>query len=186
MLISSDATKIAEVIQQGGVIAYPTEAVFGLGCDPRNQQAVERLLEIKQRSMDKGLILIAAEFEQLSNYLIPLNSSLKNKVFATWPGPVTWLLPASSHTPNWITGKHSSIAVRISSHPACQQLCHAFAQPLISTSANPSQQLPAKTIQAVVGYFQDTVDAIFDAPIGEKAMPTEIRDGLSGRVVRES
>lgn len=185
MLISSDATKIAEIIQQGGVVAYPTEAVFGLGCDPNNQQAVERLLKVKQRSVDKGLILIASEFEQLSNYITPLDNKLKKKVFATWPGPVTWLLPASNHAPNWITGKHTSIAVRISNHPACQQLCHAFSQALISTSANPCQQTPAKTIQAVIDYFQDTIDAVFDAPIGEKAMPTEIRDGLTGKIIRQ-
>ena len=184
MLISSNATKIANVIQQGGVVAYPTEAVFGLGCDPDNQKAVERLLKIKQRSVEKGLILIASEFEQLSNYLLPLSQSLKDKVLATWPGPITWLLPTTSNTPQWITGQHSSVAVRVSSHPACQQLCKALGKPLVSTSANPSQQMPAKTIQMVSTYFQQDIDAIYDAPLGKNKSPTEIRDAISGKKIR--
>ena len=92
----------AHVIQQGGIIAYPTEAVFGLGCDPLNPDAVLRLIALKQRSIDKGLVLIASTIEQLEPFMAPLETKQQEKLEASWPGPATWLVPAKLETPVWL------------------------------------------------------------------------------------
>jgi L-threonylcarbamoyladenylate synthase len=81
-------------LQRGGLVAYPTEAVWGLGCDPLRLETVRWLLALKQRPMAKGLILIAAHFSDLEPFLEPLHQGLYNRVMESWPGPVTWLLPA--------------------------------------------------------------------------------------------
>lgn len=169
---------------QGGVIAYPTEAVYGLGCDPLNPEAVERLLALKQRPMAKGLILIASDFEQLQPYLLPLSPELEGRVAGSWPGPVTWLLPARPEVPAWLRGEHTSLAVRVTAHPLAAELCRTFGGPVVSTSANISRRPPARSPLDVQRIFGDSLDYILHGPLGEQARPTEIRDGLSGRIVR--
>ena len=187
MLISSDVNVIANIIAQGGLVAYPTEAVFGLGCDPHNQATVQRLLGIKQRPVEKGLIVIAAQRSQLTHYIVPPDRALEVQLAQTWPGATTWLIEASQSVPVWIRGSHSTIAVRVSAHPACQQLCLATQSALVSTSANPASYEPARTIATLCDYFSDTdIDAIFDAPLGQSLQPTEIRDSRSNRIIRPS
>lgn len=183
MLISQDAQELATLIQHGAVVAYPTEAVFGLGCDPGNEAAVKRLLTIKQRAIEKGLILIASHLDQLAGYIE--TTEIPKQLFSSQQKPITWLVPAIAATPDWITGKHNTIAIRISQHPACQTLCDACGHPLVSTSANPAQQVPAKTKQEVITYFDNTIDAIFDASIGEYRKPSEIRDSQTGDIIRK-
>lgn len=168
----------------GGVIAYPTEAVYGLGCDPLNPAAVQRLLELKQRPMDKGLILVAADFAQLQSYLLPLPAALAQQVHASWPGPVTWLLPVRPEVPHWLRGAHDSLAVRVSAHPVVHDLCAAYGGPIVSTSANPAGQRPARNPLTVQRMFDGNVACILHAPLGGLGRPTEIRDGRTGRVVR--
>ncbi|MFW5444072.1 MAG: L-threonylcarbamoyladenylate synthase, partial [Methylococcaceae bacterium] len=131
-----------EKIDAGEVIAYPTEAVYGLGCDPLNQEAVYKLLAIKKRTVEKGLILIASSLSQLEPYL-ELNDEITSRIQASWPGPVTWIIPAQPWVPNWLTGAHSSLAVRVTAHPIAQQLCEENMGPLVSTSANTSSYPPA-------------------------------------------
>ena len=187
MLISSDVNVIANIIRQGGVVAYPTEAVFGLGCDPQNQAAVQRLLRIKQRPVEKGLIVIAAQRSQLTDYIIPPDRVLEAQLAQTWPGATTWLIEANKSVPVWIRGSHRTIAVRISAHPACQQLCLASQSALVSTSANPTSNEPARTIETLCDYFSDTdIDAIFDACLGQSLQPTEIRDSRNNQLIRSS
>ncbi|HEY0719815.1 MAG TPA: Sua5/YciO/YrdC/YwlC family protein, partial [Gammaproteobacteria bacterium] len=137
------------VLHDGGLIAYPTEAVYGLGCDPLNADAVLRLLELKQRPWQKGLILIAAEQTQLEPYLLPLDSAMLARVAPTWPGPYTWLLPARDETPWWLRGEHDTLAVRVTAHPVAAALCRAFGGPIISTSANLAGKAPATSPLAV-------------------------------------
>ena len=175
-----------EVLQQENVIAYPTEAVFGVGCNPDSETAVMRLLELKQRPIDKGLILIAADFDQLAPYLLPLDSVTHARVMATWPGAVTWILPAQPHVSPLIRGEHDTLAVRVSAHPTCRALCLRLGHPLISTSANLSTLPPARDAQAVAAQFGTLLDGIVDAPVGGQAQPTEIRQGATGEVVRAS
>lgn len=172
------------VLRRGGLIAYPTEAVYGLGCAPLDADAVLRLLALKQRPPEKGLILVAADFAQLEPYLLPLDAVLERQVAASWPGPVTWLLPARPEVPRWLRGHHDSLAVRVSAHPLVHALCAAFGGPIVSTSANPAGQRPARDALTVQRLFGARVDRILHAPLGGLGRPTEIRDGRSGRIVR--
>ncbi len=172
---------LTQILQQGGVIAYPTEAVFGLGCDPRNETAVMRLLALKQRTIDKGLILIASEFSQVSDFLLPLSEQQKQYTGAS---ETTWVFPAKENAPQWITGEFNSIAIRISKHQAVKQLCQTFGSALISTSANLSGLQPAKTTQEVLKQFNQLLDGVLDQKVGTLSKPTEIRDSVSGKIIR--
>lgn len=171
-------------IRQGGVLAYPTEAVYGLGCDPGRLDSVQRILELKQRSPDKGLILIAADFAQIEPYLLPLDARISARVTPTWPGPVTWLLPVKPDVSTLIRGSHSTLAVRVTAHPACRELCLQLGHPLVSTSANLTGQEPARSAQEIWQQFDETLLCILDAPLGGQHQPTEIRHGLTGEIVR--
>lgn len=174
----------ARRVRAGGVIAYPTEAVYGLGCDPDDGAAVLRLLDIKQRSLDKGLILIAAQFSALQPYLAPINKAQLGKLQQVWPGPVTWVLPAHPMVPFWLRGTHTSVAVRVTAHPIAAALCAACGGVLVSTSANISNRLPARTALAVRRRFGTCLDYIVNGPLGGLDKPTPIYDAVSGRVLR--
>ena len=174
----------ARVAQAGGLIAYPTEAVYGLGCDPRNEAAVRRLLALKRRPMHKGLILIAADFAQLAPFLQPLTAADQARLAATWPGPYTWLIPARPDTPCWLRGRHETLAVRVTAHPLAAALCRTCGHPLVSTSANFSGRTPARSALAVRRQLGTAMDYLLPGPTGGAAQPTEIRDLRSGRRVR--
>ncbi|NCP66585.1 MAG: L-threonylcarbamoyladenylate synthase type 1 TsaC [Paraglaciecola sp.] len=181
------ATLLLQLFQDGEIIAYPTEAVFGLGCDPDNQTAVMRLLALKKRNIDKGLILVASNYQQLQPYIeessIPPNRM--NDILASWPGPNTWLLPASANVGQWLTGGSDVVAVRVSQHPVICMLADLFQKPLVSTSANVSGQPAALSIEQVMQQFANQVHPI-DGPLGGASKPSRIRHGLSGAIIRES
>ncbi|MCW8919689.1 MAG: Sua5/YciO/YrdC/YwlC family protein [Gammaproteobacteria bacterium] len=172
------------MLHAGGLIAYPTEAVYGLGCDPRNQQAVARLLHLKQRPWQKGMILIAASVEQLQPYIQPIDPRYQPQLDATWPGPNTWLVPASESCPAWICGTHTTVAVRVTAHPLVQALCTVFGGALVSTSANRAGRRPAKNALRVLRALGDEVDYCLHGELGGAARPTVIRDLLGGDVIR--
>lgn len=176
----------ARKVRSGGIIAYPTEAVFGLGCDPACEAAVERLLKLKQRSPGKGLILVASDWNQLRIWTASVSRAQKQQLFRTWPGPVTWLLPAAQHCPEWLTGKHSTLAVRVSAHPTIQQLCRTLGHALVSTSANRSNQAPARSTLETRLRFGHDLDYLLAGSVGNQHRPTEIRDLASGNTVRSS
>jgi len=187
--MTAPALSLAEAItalRTGGVIAYPTEGVWGLGCDPRNEAAVLRLLAIKQRTLDKGLILVAAQLEQLRPFLdiAALPADRLAEVLATWPGPHTWVLPAAAATPRWITGTHDSVAMRISAHPQVVSLCNAFGGALVSTSANLAGQPAPSAREALDPALVGLVDGVTEGETGGLSSPTGIRDALSGRTLR--
>ncbi|MFT4940204.1 MAG: L-threonylcarbamoyladenylate synthase [Paraglaciecola sp.] len=173
--------------QAGKIFAYPTEAVFGLGCDPDNQEAVMALLSLKQRPVNKGLILVAKTYSQLLPYVndaaIPM--AMRTEIFSSWPGPITWLLPKSKTARDWLTGDSELIAVRVSQHPVIRDLCTRFAKPLVSTSANKKATEPARTIQQVQEYFNDTV-LLVEGELGNALLPSKIRHGLSGQTIRDN
>lgn len=166
-----------------GVIAYPTEAVYGLGCLPEREPVV-RLLKMKRRSPRKGLILVAANSDQLAGYVDFSDDRVDfSQVLSSWPGPVTWLLPARPGIPKWLIGDHTSLAVRISDHPLVQALC-ARAGMLVSTSANPAGLQPARDTARVRAYFGGQLDCVLSGRLGNRQKPTEIRDAVRGTVVR--
>lgn len=168
----------------GGVIGYPTEAVWGLGCEPRSDAAVRKLLALKRRDWRKGLILIAADFSQLENFVRPVAGELLQKALATWPGPHTWLFPAAASAPELVTGGRKTIAVRVTAHPVAAALCAAYDGALVSTSANLTGQPPALTAQRVRQRFGAALDAIVAGALGGLTTPTPIRDLLSEARIR--
>lgn len=171
-------------LDQGGIIAYPTEAVYGLGCDPFNRNAVLKLLAIKNRPIDKGLILIAAEFAQLAPLLEIPNDEIKNKMLSTWPGPTTWVVPAKSWVPRWLRGQYASLAVRVTNHPIAADLCRSFDCPLVSTSANMTGSKPIKNTIGLRKYFRTHEILIVPGLLGAERKTTEILDAVSGEKIR--
>ncbi|WP_367347108.1 Sua5/YciO/YrdC/YwlC family protein [Stenotrophomonas bentonitica] len=173
-------------LHAGGVIAYPTEAVWGLGCDPASEAAVLKLLDLKQRPVEKGMILVAADLAQLDGWVRvdALAADRRAEVLASWPGAHTWILPAGPRAPRWITGEHTGIAVRISAHPLVAALCRAWGGPLVSTSANLAGHPPARTRDELDPALLALLDGLVDGATGGLAQPTPIRDALTGQVLR--
>jgi len=176
----------ADALRRGGVIAYPTEAVWGVGCDPFDEVAVLRLLAIKQRPVDKGVILIAASRLQFGDLLDwdALTQAQRDAVFASWPGPNTWIIPTTPRVPRWITGSHDGVAVRVSAHPDVVALCEAFGGPLVSTSANLAGEPPAFTRDALDPRVVERLDGVASGETGGLASPTAIRDARTGAQIR--
>jgi len=176
----------ATILHASGIVAYPTEAVWGLGCDPFDEAAVRRLLAIKQRPVDKGLILVAASLLQLDGLAdwdaLPLVH--RDAVFASWPGPHTWVVPATARTPRWITGAHDSVAVRVSAHPVVVALCNAFGGALVSTSANPAGLPAPHTLSSIAPGLLAALDGSVIGETSGLPRPTPIRDARSGAEIR--
>ncbi len=172
-------------LRLGGVIACPTEAVWGLSCDPNNEEAVSRLLALKDRPVAKGLILVAANEQQLDFLLSTLTAEQRQTLSASWPGPATWLLPHGGLVPSWVCGSHATVAVRVSSHPAVSALCATWGGPLVSTSANPAGALPAREAYQVRRYFGGGLDYLLPGRVGAARRPTGIRDLFSGQIIRD-
>ncbi|WP_097459532.1 L-threonylcarbamoyladenylate synthase [Mangrovitalea sediminis] len=177
--------RAVETLRAGGVIAYPTEAVWGLGCDPWDEAAVANILALKQRPQQKGLILVAAHPEQVAYLLDPLPAELRQAALSHWPGPVTCLLPdIHRQVPEWLRGRHASIAVRVSAHPLVVALCEAFGGPLVSTSCNPAGRPAARSAIQVRQYFGEALDGILPGALGGQRQPSRIIDLVTNRVLR--
>jgi len=182
LLTIDHSSEILQRIQQGAVFAYPTEGVWGIGASVQCLDAVADILTLKQRPQHKGLIVVCSDLEQLSDWLEPLDDDKKQQVLATWPGPVTWVLPCKESVPEVIRGEHTSIAVRVSAHPLVQKLCK-LAGPLISTSANPAGEPSAMSAEQVQQYFPQQLGFIVEGELGGQQGPSEIRT-LDGIVLR--
>jgi len=182
--------KAVRVIEAGGVIAYPTEAVWGLGCDPDNRDACLALLQIKQRPVEKGMILVAASVAQLAGLLAPLPQAQQQQLQRAWAGqaktgPVTFLVPdLHDQVPWWVKGSHDAVAIRVSLHPGVQQLCRALDAPLVSTSANIAGGVPAASRLMVEKTLGTQLDYVLPGALGDARKPSQIIDLGSGRVIR--
>jgi L-threonylcarbamoyladenylate synthase len=181
--LKTDARGLRHFLQSGGVIAYPTESIFGLGCDPGNRRAVQRILRIKGRPQRKGLILIASHLAQLNHYIAPLNSTQIARISETHSKPHTWLVPSAEDCPKWITGRHKTIAVRITTHPLSASLCQGSGMALVSTSANRSGGRPVKTVRECYKLFGAQVK-IIRGLVGKARKPSTIQDLASGKIIR--
>ncbi len=170
------------LVRAGGVVAYPTEGVFGIGCRPDDAAAVMRILEIKQRDPLQGLLLIGASLEQFDGWIdLPANAP---DLRCSAERPVTWVVPATDAVPVWIKGRHESVAIRITAHPVAAALCQNVGMPIVSTSANISGRPPARTSYILHKQFGPLVDAIVPGRCGPAIGSSEIRDLCSGRIVR--
>jgi len=179
-----DITGAVEQLHAGQIIAYPTEAVYGLGCDPANESAVRKLLSLKGRHESAGFVLIASEFSQLQPWVADTDESLLHKAIQSWPGPVTWLFPRGSDVPDFIAGKHDTVAVRITAHAPSRELCRAFGAALVSSSANLTAAKPARSIAEVEDYFGLDIAGTLAGPLGGADNPSQIRDLASGKILR--
>ena len=174
---------LRQFLKQGGVIAYATESCFGLGCDPQNRSAAKKILKLKRRTQDKGLILIASSFQQLQPYIAPLNEEQRLKTAATWPGPHTWLLPVSKRCPRWLRGKHDTLAVRVTAHTDAAMLCCVLGFALVSTSANRSGGKAARTAKECCRLFGNRI-RVLRGRVGKRRKPSTIQDLATGRIIR--
>ncbi len=176
--------RAVRALAAGGLIAYPAEGVYGLGCLPGERHAVERLLYIKQRSWRKGLILIAADVAQLAPLIVLPKNSLRDEILASWPGPVTWVLKTQHGVPAWLGGGRGTLAVRVTAHPLAGRLCAELESPLVSTSANRGGRPPLTRVLQVRREFGADLDDLLVGPLGTLNGPTTVRDGLTGNTLR--
>ena len=183
MIAKWQLQQAAQKFKHGAIIAMPTEAVWGLSCDPFNQHAVTRLLQIKQRPVHKGLILVAANINQFSSLLSQLSAQQLEQLQRSWPGPNTWLIQHHNQLPAWITGRHDTVALRVSAHPLIQQLCQ-ITGPLVSTSANPTKKYAATSRVMVEQYFHGQLDWVLNGQLGQQQQPSCIRDLATGQIIR--
>lgn len=174
----------ARHLRAGGLLAYPTEAVWGLGCDPHNAAAVDALMALKGRPKTKGLILAAATASQLEPFWDIPEEAVRQRLLASWPGPVTWIVPAAPHAPAWLTGRRGTLAVRVSAHPLVSALCREFGGAIISTSANPSGMRPARTLLQTRRYFPRANLHWLPGALGALSKPTAIYDARTGARLR--
>ncbi len=184
MTEAMDLNRIAEHVNAGGIIAYPTEGVWGLGCDPFNEAAVTKILLIKDREIDKGLVLVASRLSQIQELVEPLPESARQLLKEECPGPDTWLIPDTDQAiPSWIKGNFATVAVRVSQHPVVKLLCERLGL-LVSTSANPSGKEPALSRQQVEKFFNGEDILIVPGELGDQQKPSRIRDLLSQKIIR--
>jgi L-threonylcarbamoyladenylate synthase len=182
MTTSQSIDKAGRVLERGGVIAYPTEGVYGLGCLPDDFEAVGRILAMKERDPGMGLVLIVSAVDQLAGWVdVPLD---KLELETSLEKPITWIVPATDEVPWWIRGKHSSIAVRRTEHPVAKALCDEADSALVSTSANVSGRPPARNAFVLRRLFGALVDYIVPGECGPASGPSEIRDLDTGKTLR--
>ena len=189
-MITTSVAEAATFLKQGQVLAYPTEAVWGLGCDPHNEQAFHQILTLKQRPIEKGVILLAAHISQVEHLLQDLSEEMREKVIESWSNDrptdraTTWLLPANDDIPGWIKGKHPKVAVRVTTHPLCVALCQAFGGFIVSTSANPAGLEPARSLQDAMRYFDQDLNYL-NGDLGLSQKPSRIIDAVTGEIIRD-
>lgn len=177
-------SRAARLIYEGGVIAYPTEGLWGLGCDPFDSGAVARILMMKQRPISKGLILLASDVQQLGTALLGLSKDERDQLAADFNYPVTWLIPDNGSLPDWITGGMPTLAVRITRHPLVRALCARFGSAIVSTSANPAGRPAARSALRVRQYFNAEIDFLLPGQLQHESGASEIRHLRSGKVIR--
>ncbi len=170
-------------LNTGKIIAYPTESIYGIGCDPYNYGAVQNIYKIKNRPNKKPMILIASDVKQIENLVD--HKAINQSVIESWPGHITWLLPASNDCPQWLYEKESrKVAIRVSAHATVASICDNFNKPIISTSANKSMDEPITKIEKIKDIFDNEIDFIVEGCLGNEPRPSVIRDLETGKVIR--
>jgi L-threonylcarbamoyladenylate synthase len=171
-------------LKRGGLIAYPTESCYGLGCDPDNRRAVQRILKLKQRPQRKGLILIASDYRQVARYLQLLTPAEQSGMGNSEAQAVTYLMPVKPSCPRWLRGEHDTLAVRLTAHPFARNLCRVANSALVSTSANRSGMRPAKTFTECLRLFGKKV-WVLRGRVGKRKQPSTIRAWSDGKIIRK-
>lgn len=170
-----DLACAVDALRRGQIIAHPTEAVWGLACDPFNKEAVSNLLFLKRRPVKKGLILVSGERNDFNHLLVGEALESLAALDKTWPGPVTWLVPHRRQLPRYLTGNHDTVALRVSAHAGIRSLCEQFGGPIVTTSANPTGCAPAMTLMQARRYFNTGV-CYTRGVLGGQKRPSQIWD----------
>jgi len=175
----------AKALKAGLIIAYPTEAVWGLGCDPDNETAVHKLLKLKERDVAKGLLLVAASLAQIDSLLLTLEETERQRLRQPSPVATTWLIPDPNNDyPPWIKGRHAEVAIRISAHPLVRAICTEFGGPIVSTSANLAGEPEIRSRTGLMESFGNKIDFFAEGKLGGAAAPSQIRNLRTGERIR--
>lgn len=183
--VSPDAAGLAQavaILRDGGIVAYPTETVYGLAVDPFSEPAVQRLIEAKGRGGDQAILLIISEQSQLLRCVATVNPAAERCMDAFWPGPLTLLFPKAPGLAPSLTGERDTIAVRCPAHETARALCAAFGGPITSTSANRSGHPPA---MAPGELDLPGVALLIDGGALPPSKPSTLYDPVAGRILRE-
>ena len=178
-----DLGTAADVILGGGIVAHALEGVWGFACDPFDQRAVDRVLHIKRRPHQKGLLVVAAAATDFDPELANLTAAARRTVVESWPGAETWVVE-TDRFPRWITGGRPTVAVRVPGHPQARALARLCGGPIVSTSANVSMFPPATTELRVRRHFQRRVDFVLPGATRHRMGPSRIRLAADGSVLR--
>jgi L-threonylcarbamoyladenylate synthase len=152
--------RAARVIKGGGVIIFPTETVYGLGCSPFNKKAVKRIFELKGRASKKPLAVIVENFKQVKQLTKKISPRAKDLMTRFWPGPLTLILYKSNKIPNYVTCGSKKIGIRMPDHPITLELLKACRMPIVATSANKSGSTPPLTAGKALKQIKDVDMAI--------------------------
>ena len=179
----AELREAVRLLRDGGIISHACEGVWGFACDPFNELAVRRILEIKQRPQSKGLIVIADIASQFEHELAQLSSDVRPRVEASWPGPTTWLLP-TTRFPHWVVGDHATVAARVPGHKQARTIAAMFENAIVSTSANIANDPPCLTESEARDKFEELVDYVVPGAIAQSSGPSEIFDAITGDQIR--
>ena len=178
-----DINKAVKVIKEGKILIYPTESIFGLGCDPFNEQACQKINSLKQRSNKAGLICLINNIKHLNTLAAPLRTTDYEQIRKSKTKHISWILPAKSGLPKWLIGPNNTICVRLSNDSSINELCSALDQAIISTSANEQGMPAANTIEQAKKIFKNQVDYYLDLPLGDKQKASKILT-ITGKIIR--
>ena len=174
--------RLARFIRRGGIIAYPTESCFGIGCDPKNKKAINKIIKLKKRLRNKNFIIIGSSIKQFNSFINPLNDANNEKLFSKWPGPHTWLVNVNNQCSNWLKS-NSRIAIRIPSFSRCQDLVKSIDMAITSSSLNLSGKIPLKNYRDVCRFLPNQVKLI-GGRIGKNKKPSVIQDFKTNNIIR--
>ena len=174
--------RLVRFIRRGGIIAYPTESCFGIGCDPKNKKAINKIIKLKKRSLNKNFILIGSSLKHFDYFTNSFNDVTKENLFSKWPGPHTWIIKANNRCPNWLKS-NSKIALRIPSFSNCQALINSIDMAITSSSLNLSGKIPLKNYRDVCRFLPDQVKLI-KGRIGKNRNPSVIQDFKTKNIIR--
>ncbi len=183
-VLTADNPMVIDCLDGGGVIAYPTEGVMGIGCDPFNEDAVEKIRQLKARPKVQGMICVASSWDQCAHWVMPVSEARMAEIEISWPGPVTWVFEASELAPEAVCAEDGTVAIRVSAHPVVQQLCDAFSGALVSTSANARSEAPCLDATAVAQLWGDQLCAIVLGDLQTPGQASTIKEAATGKLFR--
>ncbi len=174
-------------LARGEVIVFPTETLYGLGADALNSRAVDKVFQFKGRDAKNPIPVLAADLGMLEMLVAAVPAAAKKLIDSFWPGPLTLVLPARSEIPKPLVNKTGGVGVRISSHPITTKLVGRFGRPLTATSANPSGQEPARTLEEARRYFSGAIEIFIDGGRLESKTGSTVIELLNhkSRIIRE-